>query len=362
MNCQSLCNKKDRFLNLVDSTKPDIIIATETWLTSSIQSSEYFGAQYEVHRRDRHDGRQGGGVLIAVNSNYTSCREEVLESSPSETIWVKISSPNCKSIYVAACYRPEHSDTATLDALDSSLEKICGKDNNIILLGGDFNLPGWDWKNSRLKPRTQYAALHQRFVDTLHDHGLTQIIQDPTRGNNTLDLIITNRPRQINRTEIIPGISDHHAVYTELEAKPCRRKQNPRDVSLYNKADWNSLKQHASSIADHIRAEEPNASVDQLWSCGRPSSRCSPKAPPSISLIDVLKVRTRAPGSLTASGARSRNATEHLRLARRRAKDRPRRNSFASNKKSSGRFDRPIGNTSRKLSPQASMIPLCLPE
>ena len=32
VNCQSLKKKQERMENLIDSTKPDIIIATETWL------------------------------------------------------------------------------------------------------------------------------------------------------------------------------------------------------------------------------------------------------------------------------------------------------------------------------------------
>ena len=37
--------------------------------------------------------------------------------------------------------------------------------------------------------------------------GLVQIIDNPTRGDNILDLMITSNPTNINRTEIIPGIS-----------------------------------------------------------------------------------------------------------------------------------------------------------
>jgi len=38
---------------------------------------------------------------------------------------------------------------------------------------------------------------------------MTQITDVPTCPGNTLDLIVTNHPNQINRTQTLPGISDH---------------------------------------------------------------------------------------------------------------------------------------------------------
>ena len=264
VNCQSLNNKKDRFLNLTDSTKPDVIIATETWIHSESLSAEFFSTHYEVHRRDRPD-KKGGGVLIAVNSEYANSRVKDLEPTSSESLWVKIDSPKSKAIYIGACYRPEHNDLTTIDDLNTSLEKICGRPNNITILGGDFNFPGWDWKNNRLKPNTNYSTIHHQFGDMLHHHGLTQVVTEPTRGENVLDLIATNCPNQVNRLEVIPGISDHEVVYVELEATPCRRKQVPRLVPIYSRADWPKLKEHAAIIADTIRNTKTNATVDQLW-------------------------------------------------------------------------------------------------
>jgi len=58
VNCQSLVNKKGPFYNLLDSTKPDIIIATETWFHDGISDFEYLSSDhYTIHRRDRHKGK-----------------------------------------------------------------------------------------------------------------------------------------------------------------------------------------------------------------------------------------------------------------------------------------------------------------
>ena len=56
--------------HLVHSTKPDVIIGTETWLNSNITSQEIFKPEwdYTVYRKDRPD-QSYGGVLIAVTND-----------------------------------------------------------------------------------------------------------------------------------------------------------------------------------------------------------------------------------------------------------------------------------------------------
>ena len=59
MNCQSIVPKKAEVGCIVDSVKPDLLIATETWLSASISSSEFFLPGYNVYRKDRQDGYGG---------------------------------------------------------------------------------------------------------------------------------------------------------------------------------------------------------------------------------------------------------------------------------------------------------------
>jgi hypothetical protein len=48
----------------IDSSQPDIIIGTETWLTKDMNSSEFIPNDFEVFRRDRGSDPHGG-VLIS---------------------------------------------------------------------------------------------------------------------------------------------------------------------------------------------------------------------------------------------------------------------------------------------------------
>ena len=71
INCQSIKKKQDLMENLIDSTNPDIVIATETWLDPTITNNQVFPPNYTVWRKDRENAK-GGGVLIAVENTCLS--------------------------------------------------------------------------------------------------------------------------------------------------------------------------------------------------------------------------------------------------------------------------------------------------
>ena len=55
---------------LVESTKPDVIIGIETWLSEDIKSTYFFNPtlSFNVYRRD-HPNDPHGAVLLAVKSD-----------------------------------------------------------------------------------------------------------------------------------------------------------------------------------------------------------------------------------------------------------------------------------------------------
>ncbi|CAC5384628.1 unnamed protein product [Mytilus coruscus] len=58
VNCQSIRNKQHQVENIINSTKPDVIIATETWLDQSITNSQIFPQEYNIYRKDRKGNKQ----------------------------------------------------------------------------------------------------------------------------------------------------------------------------------------------------------------------------------------------------------------------------------------------------------------
>ena len=263
LNLQCSRSKKPEVENLVGSTNPDIIIATETWLDPTIGDNEVLPDDFKTFRKDRN--RHGGGVLIAVR-NHLNCSEATeLHEDGCEVVWVRIKIQGTRTLYVCAYYRPNESDAESLALFKESLAKAAAIPNAHIIVGGDMNLPDWDWKNMTLKPGSSTPSIHRDFVDLLHDYGMEQMVDEPTRGANTLDLICTNSPHLIPRTEILPGISDHDIVYCDIAIHPPKSKQVPRLVPLYKLADWDGIRQAMSDLRQKMESEKHTTSTEKLW-------------------------------------------------------------------------------------------------
>ena len=262
INFQSSPGKKAEILNLLESTKPDIVVATETWLDPSIKDTEIFPSSYNVFRKDRH--RHGGGVLIAVHSSF-NCSEVYELQEDCELIWVRLKLQGRKSLYVCAYYRPDVADESSLKLFNASLTRASSIQNAHLIVAGDLNFPSWNWKQMKMKPSPTCPRLHNIFIDMLSDLGMEQLVEEPTRRDNTLDLVITNTPHLIPRVEILPGLSDHDAVFCEINIHPHKRKQIPRLIPLYKKADWEGLKHEMEDLHTNIKNKKHSATTEELW-------------------------------------------------------------------------------------------------
>ena len=267
VNCQSIISKKAEFQELINTHKPDIVCATETWLAGHHCDGEIgdplsFINKFEIHRRDRTN-RQGGGVFVAVRKDVKSSRQSEIETD-CENVWVKLEIPNSPNIYICSYYRPNVNDNESNIALTTSLERL--PRNCSTYIAGDFNYPGIKWPEATIQANTPYYNLHADFIDTLHDHGLEQVVYHKTREDNTLDLLVTNNPSSCRNVIVKPGISDHDVVLASLDVNIPRINQVRRKIPLFNKADWCSFHGHMISIHNSSQDMAMTCSADDLWS------------------------------------------------------------------------------------------------
>ena len=117
-----------------------------------------------------------------------------------------------------------------------------------------------------IKNKARHRESHQAFLDMLDAAALTQVVKEPTRENNTLDLFITNNDTLITRCSTIAGLSDHDAVVVESRLRPQKRPQPKRQIPLWRKADWGSIRSHLESAWGKLTEQEKDAnSADTLW-------------------------------------------------------------------------------------------------
>lgn len=211
--------------------RPDVILATETWLDPSVTNSQILPSCFNVYRKDR-ENRTGGGVLIAIHNKFLSSEMPDLDTD-AEIIWASIQQQGNKELRLCAYYHPKTSDELT--AFERSIQSAC-RYNSQILIGGDFNLPGWNWKDKSLKPGTQHPTNHYHLTEILDDHGLTQMVEVPTRNNSILDLFITNMPNNVQKVDTTPGIPSWKKVMARLAPRKVNflmtRKKNKKNLQL----------------------------------------------------------------------------------------------------------------------------------
>ena len=276
VNTQSISDKKARFQNLVDSTDPDIVVMTETWLKPDRADGEIgepgrFANEYNIHRRDRPGAKPGGGVLIAVKKQLTCIRQVDLEpdtdTENAEIIWIKIPAERSKTLYIGGFYRPKADDRESTKHLKTSLERLRNTRSH-VWIAGDMNFPYINWENHTLKPNHKYANLHNSFMDMLDEHHMCQTIKEPTRGENTLDLFLTNNESLVNNCQVTPGISDHSAVLVESRVRINMGKQRPRQIPMWNKMkpeDSEAFRKYMKEGWESISDETKQGSADTLW-------------------------------------------------------------------------------------------------
>ena len=223
-NSRSIVNKRLELSSLLALKSYELVAITETFLDSTINNSEIFSDTFNVQSRDR--SRHGGGVLLAVHQGLCCIRRTDFETD-CEILWCElIATKPFSRVLVGVFYRPPSSDIDYLKELERSLSLIERSGNNLsILLLGDFNLPQIVW--STPSP-TCPGSLSSTFCTTIADYFFHQLVLQPTREQNILDLVFITAPEQVKDLEICQpvGGSDHCSIEFNLKLQFQRPKRS----------------------------------------------------------------------------------------------------------------------------------------
>ena len=210
-NVMSLAPKIDEIQHCVVHANFGLVCLTETWLKDCIQDEVVSISGFNIVRLDRKS-QIHGGVCTYINESIQFSLMDDLVDPAFEVLWIKIRPSrlprgfNC--IIVGTVYHPPSaSDSEMLNYLINCLSSIEAQSpNSGILLLGDFN-------------KLKVTKLKSSFK-------LKQIITFPTRGSNTLDLILTNLHEFYNSPVQCPsfGLSDHMTI----DLQPKTRSQQPK--------------------------------------------------------------------------------------------------------------------------------------
>ena len=140
--------------------------------------------------------------------------------------------------------------------LDQSLN------TNNVIVSGDFNAPDLKWND--FEPTTNCSFNSERLLKIIDDPGLTQLVKEPTRNDNIIDLVLTNNDNIINNVRVIPGISDRDMVLFETNLAPRKKKPVKRTIYIRKRADTTRIKKELQEFANDFEIMK-NESVNTKW-------------------------------------------------------------------------------------------------
>lgn len=187
-NAQSLTNKFANFEFLLSSKQYDIILVTETWLSSNINDSFVCSNNfYNIFRCDRNK-KKGGGVAAFLDRSITCFSVNFNAISGVDMLVIDIFSKNNGQIRIILVYIPPQltKKPNIMIALCNELTMLSSVNYNVIICG-DFNMPGICWSDM-----CSANNVENIFLDFVISSNLCQNVRFPTRGANILDLVLTN--------------------------------------------------------------------------------------------------------------------------------------------------------------------------
>ena len=233
-NSRSLISKIDELSATVKSYTSDIVVVTETWLSSNVPNSAINLCGYSLLRHDRSDGRRGGGVCVFVKDTLPFIHLKEIESHEYESLWILLKPHRLprglNSIVLGIVYHPPGSDDkALLSHLTESIDSVLSTNPGAgIILAGDFN---------------QFK--HRQLCSSFN---LKQLVKDATRGKNILDKIFTNISKFYNPALVISpiGHSDHNSIV--LKPLPANSYGGTRSTRLVR----DSRLTNRRIVSDHL--------------------------------------------------------------------------------------------------------------
>ena len=236
VNFQSMKAKKTSFWLLLTETNPDIVIGCETWLHPGIYEREVLPENYHIVARKDRSSDHHGGVLIAAKDTLIGTHLDIQTNT--EFAAASFTCQGHAPLIIRSIYRPPNSEQDYMEELCDKIRQLQTSNPRASLwISGDVNLPDIDWETHTIKGHNYPISINQCFLNTIYDTGSDQIVRFPTRGENILDVFLTNHPSLIEKCKAVPGVSDHDIVFVEASTRATRTKQPQRKIYLWKHVD-----------------------------------------------------------------------------------------------------------------------------
>ncbi len=186
---------------------------------------------YTMFYKDR-ENRRGGGVALYVRDTLQCCmNNRIKTNNKAESIWVDIKEGS-QSVVLGVVYRPPTSTEEINTSLWQELNRA-GRYSHVCVVGY-FNFRNIDWS---LTVGNKEA---EEFLKVIQGNFLKQVVVEPTRGSNIIDLILANRKEAVTQVEVGGqlGNIDHREIRYNLKLEETFRRKNTSKIPDFRRADF----------------------------------------------------------------------------------------------------------------------------
>ena len=205
----------------------DVCVVVETFLKTKIPDTYVWIDGFSIFRRDRKvctcrksqcpKLHKGGGILVYTRSSM-HCQYHST-SSDVESMWIKVEAEN-NPIFINASYAPPNATMSYMasltDYIATEVERIQRTfPKAVIYIAGDFN--------------------RMNLEDIELSCCVSPLLSPPTRGDATLDIVLTNRPNLFEGiTCFVPKVETDHMGVLVFPRKKNKPERYPCYFRLYN--------------------------------------------------------------------------------------------------------------------------------
>ena len=162
---------------------------------------------YDFIKKNRIKGLDGG-VSMFISNTLKWQRRYDLEGDDLESIWIEIFPHNAKSFLLSTTYRPPDRSKylfKNFNTLVNDTLNVISSEREECIIMGDTNINYLDKNN------------HNDIKDIFMLNGYKQLVTKATRitedSKTLIDIIFTNKPKNISKTDTIPtSLSNHDMV------------------------------------------------------------------------------------------------------------------------------------------------------
>jgi len=160
------------------------------------------------------------------------------------------------------CYRSQEADVHEIYQMFDCI-RIATELNKPIIIVGDFNYPGIDWCSLKADDTGQ------KFLKLVLDCFLEQQVQEPTRFNNILDLVLTNDVKVNGEVQIVAPVdnADHNVFICEFQCNANTVSCN-KERLCYNRADYDGMRKFVQQKLSEIDSTMSAATLLAAWRSG----------------------------------------------------------------------------------------------